>query len=274
MFENDKNSENREDLKQENDFLKMKMMLEYGAEFGTAENIPAEVENEFLRSVAAFEEQYKTGNRIKVFDKIGKPQHFRAVDEIPDEHIEDEWIALLDYLNGHGIDLNVCSPNVAARELYRFAVQELFELETDDISMPGMLTCFIYDEFYPDHKYDNQRIAVEECISYFFEKHEFFDFHFGDKIQLNSRKNLTKKEFRDVVNAYKTVYSKISKIRVEAKNCLIDDHSSVVTGFYEAIFTLSEKNTFKSGNWLVELIQDKEFGYWFITKVQLDGIRF
>ena len=34
MFENDNNSEKQEELKQENDFLKMKMMLEHGAEFG------------------------------------------------------------------------------------------------------------------------------------------------------------------------------------------------------------------------------------------------
>lgn len=62
-----------ERLKAENEFLKMKIMLERGAQFGYGENkpLPPEIENEFLKNIVAFEEQFEEHKRIKVFDKIG-----------------------------------------------------------------------------------------------------------------------------------------------------------------------------------------------------------
>lgn len=218
------------------------------------------------------EQPLQTAEKFRVIDKIGRPQHFRDVDKILDEELEEEWRALYNYMNENGVDLAVCSPNITARELYRFTTQELFDLETDNISMPGMMTCFIYDDFYPDHKYDNQRIAVEECIEYFFEKGKFFDYHFAEIVQFNHYANLTKAELRKLARDFKAPYDKIRKTRIEAESCRIDGDYCIITGVYEAIFTASEKNEFKEGNWLVEFVLDKEFEHWHITRVQIEGI--
>ena len=90
---------NTEDqLKAENEFLKMKLMLENGARFGKCgeDELPAEVENEFLNNIIEFEKQWENPARIKVFDKIGRPGHFMPVDKIPDEEIDkagkNSWI--------------------------------------------------------------------------------------------------------------------------------------------------------------------------------------
>jgi hypothetical protein len=128
-----------EQLKAENDFLKMKLMLERGGYFGGDENseLPPEIENQFLNHVMAFEKQFEERKTIKVFDKIGAPLHFKPVKEIPDNDIEEAWSELRHHMNEHGIDLDVCSPNISARELYRFTTEELFEHETDDMNLPG-----------------------------------------------------------------------------------------------------------------------------------------
>ena len=57
-----------EKLKAENDFLKMKLMLEQGGHFGGDGEtpLPAEVENEFLKNVMAFEKQFDERKRIKL----------------------------------------------------------------------------------------------------------------------------------------------------------------------------------------------------------------
>jgi hypothetical protein len=140
-----------EQLRAENDFLKMKLMLQHGAAFGGEEKneLPPEVENEFLNNVLSFEDQFAQGKRISVFDKIGKPDHFRPVSEIPDDEIDQCWEQLLGYLIEHGIHLLAFSPIISSRELYRFTTQELFKEETDDINIPGMITGYIYEEFYP-----------------------------------------------------------------------------------------------------------------------------
>ncbi|MDQ6903188.1 MAG: hypothetical protein M3139_09275 [Bacteroidota bacterium] len=76
----DLSEENNENLKNENEFLKMKLMLEQGAEFGTIKSdseLPATVENEFLNYIMAFEKQAAERKTIKVFDRIERPEHLK-----------------------------------------------------------------------------------------------------------------------------------------------------------------------------------------------------
>lgn len=264
---------NHEELKQENDFLKLKMMLERGAHISSAEDLPPELENEFLKSVAAYEDQFRSAEKVKLNETLGRPVHFRPVAEIPDENIESEWITLHDYMNEHGIDLSVCSPNVSARELYRFTTEELFQFESDNISLPGMMTCFIYDEFYPDHKYDNQRMATDS-IKRFFEKLDLFDFHFAKKIRLNNIYDLSFEKLSEIVKAFKAGYKKISKIQIDPTGCDIDRDYCAVKGNYSAIFKTDRIANVKNGEWLVELSFEKEYEIWRIDSIQLEGIAF
>jgi hypothetical protein len=69
-----------ENLRTENEFLKLKLMLEHGGQFGEMEEdsnteLPPEIENQFLNNVLAFEKQFSEHKVIKVYDKIGRPQH-------------------------------------------------------------------------------------------------------------------------------------------------------------------------------------------------------
>src|SRR6185437_8242613 len=173
-----KNSElpEEEKLKNENEFLKMKLMLEQGAEFGTMDTdaeLSANAENDFLNYMMAYEKQVPERKRIRVFDRIERPAHFKPVAEIPDNEIDSAWDELDSYLNKYNIDLAVCSPNISNRELYRFATEELFDYDMNDIFIPGGMTCFTYDEFYPDHIYDNTRTALEDCIQCILKKTDF-----------------------------------------------------------------------------------------------------
>src|SRR5438046_2031878 len=98
------NMSEEEKLKMENDFLKMKMMLERGAEFEKTEEgdeLPADIENQFLRNIMEFEKQFDQHKIITVFDKIGNPTQFKPVNEIPDDAIEEAWTELYNYMHDH-----------------------------------------------------------------------------------------------------------------------------------------------------------------------------
>ncbi len=138
---------NREEkLEVKNEILKMKMMLENGAKFGEGgEKASTEIENEFLNYIMAFERQAANPKYIKLYDKIRRPVHFIPVAEVADEEIEEEWEALSDFMRNYGVSLDVCSPNVSARELYRFATEELFNGQVNDMNVPGMMSCYTYD---------------------------------------------------------------------------------------------------------------------------------
>ncbi len=67
-FEENKNEE--EKLHFEIEFLKMKMQAEYGAWFGSSENLPPHVEYEFLQSVLQFEEACRNNKTPPEFNKV------------------------------------------------------------------------------------------------------------------------------------------------------------------------------------------------------------
>ena len=276
--ENDPNK--NEALRLENDFLKMKLMLEQGARFGTvegdAEAFTPDIENQFLRNIMEFEKQFAAHKTIRVFDKIGRPTRFRPNKEIPDELVDKAWAELDEYLHIYSINLGVCSPNISKRELYRFTVEELFEYEMDDMDMPGMTHCFTYDEFHPDHEYDNINSATTDCIIPMLEKRPFeWMHHFkGRNLRLNDHFPLTEEEFKNIVNRFKSVYDDLEIGKVKAIACVFDEMKCCVKGSYSITGKLFSEEILLEGNWLVEFEADEDFYYWYIVNVKVDGINF
>ncbi len=268
-----------ERLKAENEFLKMKMMLEQGAFFGGSDNhaaLPPQIENQFLRNIMEFETQMANPTYIKVFDKIGRPSHFKPVDEILAWEMQKEWETLMEYLDGYGIHLSACSPNVTTEELYRFTIEELFDYEMEDINIPFYTTEFIYDEFHPDPVYENTRLAVQDCISLLLEKAPLkWAYYFREnQLRLNQHFPLTTEELKKLVSLYKEAYDSINIDDISAQNCEITNNHCVVTGSYlmEAINGF-EKQVF-SGNWKVSFEKEEVHGDWLIAAIEIEGIHF
>ena len=271
--------EEEENLKNENEFLKMKLMLEQGAKFGsmqTGGNLPPEIENQFLKNIMAFEKQAAEQKTIKVFDKIKRPGQFKPVNEILDDAIENAWNELDNYLRNYNIELSVCSPNVSDRELYRFTTEELFNHEMIDMNVPGMMSCFTYDEFHPDHKYDNTRTATDDCIEIIFKKQpvEWMPHLRNENLRINDHYPLSEENFKEIINRFKEVYEDIKVNEIKDVDCTIDEKTCQVKGAYNITMVLPLEEIVLQGNWMVEFELDEDFGYWDIVNVQVEGIRF
>jgi hypothetical protein len=266
--------EGDEKLKAENEFLKMKLMLENGAKFEISEEnkLPAAVENEFLTNMAAFEKQFAEHKTIKVFDKIGRPAHFKPVAAIPDEEIEKAWRDLSDHLGGYRISLDVCSPNISKRELYRFATEELFEHETDDMNLPGWTTNFIYDEFHPDPVYDNSRLVEQDLFHDIFRKENLFcEIHYAKEgFVFNSQPYDEFCVYGEKIDRFKSLFDEIELQDFNIVHCVVNGTACEVKGKYKAVAKNEENEIFFAGNFQVELTQ-KDFEYWYIKSVQIDG---
>ncbi|MEP6845142.1 MAG: hypothetical protein ABI861_04035 [Panacibacter sp.] len=272
------NMSDEEKLKAENDFLKMKMMLERGAEFERTEEgneLPADIENQFLRNIMEFEKQFDQHKVVTVYDKIGKPTQFKPSGEIPDDAIEDAWNELYHYMQEHGVDLSVSNPKIDARELYRFATEELFDHETDDIDMPGMISGFIYDEFYPDYEYDNTRYAVEDCIKLILAK-DTIDYmaHLAKKVSLNNHQDLPEESFKALINQFKEAFDDIVLHNAEADSCSIEETTCTVKGVYAATGFIGKDKLEWKGSWSVIFSFDDDLGYWEIVTVLIQNINF
>jgi hypothetical protein len=276
-MEGAENMSEEEKLKAENDFLKMKMMLERGAEFEKTEEgneLSADIENKFLRNIMEFEKQFDQHKIITVFDKIGNPTHFKPVDEIPDDAIEEAWSELYNYMHDHGIDLSATNPKVTARELYRFATEELFDHQTDDIDMPGMISGFIYDEFYPDYEYENSNAALE-CVKLIFEK-ELAEHipNLAKKITLNNHKELSAETFEDIINQFKEAFDEIALHAAGTISCIIHETTCTVKGTYSATGFIGKDKLEWNDTWTVIFHFDDDLGYWEIVTVLIQNINF
>jgi hypothetical protein len=146
------NEEEMEKLRLENEILKLKMQAQYGAIFGSSEDMTPEMEHAFLKNVLAFEEQYQNRKAIKVYDLLGKPA-YKKFEKLNADELKPELQRLLVLMQEKNVLLHVRA-KYEPEQIYKFITEELFEQETDDMQAEGMAANFTYEEFHPNHKLD------------------------------------------------------------------------------------------------------------------------
>jgi len=268
----------QEKIDAENDYLKMKLMLERGAQFGPYGNCvtnPAE-ENRFLKDIIDFEDQVAQQKMIKVYDRIGRPTHFKPADKIPDHEMDDAWMELANFLFRHGISIGVCSPNVTLRDLYRFAVEEMFYMEMEDARVPGVIYGFVYDQFHPDPVYENMRLALEECVIYILSKEatSWTEQISQNNLRLNEHYPLTTTQIKKLIDRFKSVYEDMQLSEITEVSCELGDKFSEVRGKYLVSMSTGVEWHKLTGSWKVDMQLDKASGLWFITGINIENIRF
>jgi hypothetical protein len=274
MKENFNQPENREQILEENKSLKMQLMLENGSNIQFGSCAVPELENAFLKYILEFERQSANPVYTTVFKKIDSPTHFKSVNEIADDQIEEAYDALMEWMGERGIGLGACSPNIKTRELYRFVTEELFEQRVTDMNIPGMMTSFIYDDFHPDHLYDNAELAKHDCLRVILCKQPLdFNPHIEEaKIHLNEHEQLSEDEFKSIINRFKDLFDDIFLRKLEVNSSVIEDSISTVRGVY-GIDLINDAELIAIDNeWMVQLRQHPESGFWFVFNIQLGGL--
>ncbi len=268
----------QEALKVENEVIKMKLMLEHGAEFqygDRAGELSPETEHEFLNYIMDFEQQEAIAKEVTVFEVLGSPQHFLKEEQVPEEKMKEMLQELLGYMKSRGIELTVFSPNVRTRDIYRFVTTELFGHRMLHMNMPGMVTCFIYDEFHPDYPYENSRTAINECLKEIFNPGDLqWTFQYEQTIDLNQYQGLTIDAFKTRVNAFKKNYDHIEPQKLEILDCMISGEKCMVTGKFEIFFSTRHDHQLKTGSWNIKFRYWNEMDIWMIYDVQVEGIDF
>jgi hypothetical protein len=182
----DKNKKNDSDLTQEerlrreNEIEKLKLSAFHDAHFSSNDDLPPEVESEWLNYIKAFEEQYENVDQITVAERLGQPE-FPAIDELSEDEIPAKLDELMELMYQNGISLDAL-PEVSDAELYRFITEELFLEEIDDFDIEGMMSCFIYEEFHPNARQDIE-MTIDNFIS------EMLSKDFRDYLSTNLAEN-------------------------------------------------------------------------------------
>jgi len=151
-----------ENLRIENELLHLKLQAELGAETHSFEGVPPEIENEFLKNILAFEHASANAKQVKLYELVGSPA-FTPAAELDDEAIETAFEEVVAILADKNIEVDFMA-EYPSRLKYTFITEELFERETDDFLLPGMIMHYTYEEFHPNHK-----MSIEDRAKAFME---------------------------------------------------------------------------------------------------------
>ncbi|MEO6818533.1 MAG: hypothetical protein ABI204_02310 [Ginsengibacter sp.] len=241
-----------ENLRMQNDFLKMKMMIESGANFGGSGEgeLPPEIENEWLKNIMEFEKANQDAKPLKINDLLGMPV-FEDDEKLTGEDFENEFSRLEKLLGEHGIIVEF-SKERSDRFKYQFITRELFDHETTFIPVKGMTTYFHYEEFHPDHELDIRNCTERFFQDYFDKKLDEDTFYISDHFIEPDGNMLSKEELMkrfhaafDVFISMENTSFTIDNINFELNEATEDGQQGM--GFsegvikYEIIFPKGEK---------------------------------
>src|SRR4051812_8707326 len=146
-------------LKQENELTKLKIQAEFGFEISGENNLNPAIENIWLKQILDFERAHAKNEKTTIREKIGSPV-LKPVNEVNASDLPNELQMIMEILNKHNIVIDSVA-GASDEDMYRFIVEEFLDKETNLHTPANMLTCFIYEEYHPNHDYDIRNRAKE-----------------------------------------------------------------------------------------------------------------
>jgi hypothetical protein len=251
-------------IEQENEFKKLKLSLEHGAEFldfKSKTDLPPEIEGQFLDYISNFETAFKNAKPISVYEKIGKPE-FKAAATLSDDELVVELERIEAIMRQNNLNLDVlCDYENEGRLIYTFITEELFLSETDDMNVFGMTTNFIYEEFHQNHKYDIEHGCADFLRSYFDKTSDFYEQY----MQEDAENHIELNHFRTAFDSFSFNKLETSETTFGEENGITTfeiDFSGIMEGSHETLSFIG-KGTM-SFNY--------KYGYWYVKNVKLPSI--
>jgi hypothetical protein len=222
---------NDDELRAENALIRLKLEQEFGMQHASEPMEDPKAENQWLRHIYNIEQQMKNQKTIAVYDLIGRPD-FKKPEELKPDEVESELNRLMSLLNNKEIELNtIC--DYEPFEIYRFIVEDLFHYQTDDMPYPGTTTCFIYEEFYPNHEHDIANDCGDTISDLLFGEWSdyWFNLIIADEVLFQNQK-YPKSEIEKILKVFAEAHTHIEI--AEIQNVQIQFDLETLVGSYSA----------------------------------------
>ncbi|MFW6276037.1 MAG: hypothetical protein ACOC2M_05340 [bacterium] len=267
------------DKKIDNELKKKELEEKYGAHFSEFNELPPEMENQWLNSIDEFEKQYDNAERTTVWEYMNRPS-YKTKDELKPHEISKELERLFELMGENNITLDTLC-EVEDAELYRFITEELFQHEMDDIRIPGMMSCFTYEEFHPNAKLD-----IEQAIDYFFKmtmgKMENIGGTGYDMLYVDTENHkdsvgnkIDKQKVVDSINNFLDSFDSFEVITYNVKDFEINpeetDAKILFTIHYKGLYENSSETCDFKGDGSFKL-RPSEYGGWEVYYIDLPGL--
>jgi hypothetical protein len=201
----------QENLRIENELMKIKLKAQFGEAFqmGMGEGMPPEIENQFLKNVLAFEESHINGAYTTIYERMGCPSCKPAA-EMTRKEMRIATGKLMQLMHEHHIKLDFCDGPYDDEMVYRFITEEFFEHEIEKEAVDDMNTCFIYEEFHPNHKADIEKRTHDFLQGFFTTSFDANSIELSNECVTADGQQLTRKELLKKMQLYFDAYQSFS----------------------------------------------------------------
>lgn len=271
------NNDHRENIRVENEILKLKMLAQFGGnmQINMVQPVPPEIENRFLKNIIAFDAGEK-GVCMKLYDLLGRPP-FKSANELNDSDISDELVYLMKLMSDKKLVLHMLG-EYDNQTIYSFITEELFNHETslDDGLSPDVSRHFIYEDFHPNHSYDIDNCCRQFMSDWFEQKFNDYSWELADKIILPDTTMFTRIEvlskLKTVFEAYK--YFTEQKFDIRDISFQLDGDNDIGLGHAEGYVhynAILENNEVLPLEGSFKLYMSLEMGWWKIFHFIIPG---
>jgi hypothetical protein len=211
-----------EQLRIENDLLRLKLQAETGADLHQLEDVPPEVEHAFLNNILAFERQLDSVEEVSIFEILGEPTDFRNESELDDDEVDAELDRLIELMSENRIEVDY-GMEYPARLKYKFITEELFLHETQRFDIPDMVNHYIYEEFHPNHKLTIEGLAEEFLEMWLAKSMDEDSFIFGKEFVSQEHGVYSKSQFFGIIRNIFDAYLSFDHGDYEIENISFDE---------------------------------------------------
>lgn len=221
-----RSKKNSDELNSENEFLKLKMMAEFGGNFMGSDNLPPEIENQFLKQVMQFHKQQHGSENVSVHEYIGSPG-YQPTTALDDKTLKKELGRLRRIMTKQRVVLEVLAPT-PDREIYRFITEELFKHQMENIKVKGWVNHFIYEEFHPNTEYDVKQTVHQLLFSLYTKGAGFFQELFSENMKDHLGLSTDAQELQERVEEFHSRYNDVALVTYEFIECTIEEDTAYV----------------------------------------------
>lgn len=262
-----------EQLRMENDIIKMKLMLEYGASFSSAKMNPRmnpAIEHAFLKQVLAMEEMKKQGKTVTIFEKLGCPDDIATPEQLSKEEIPTALNSLQERLAIHGIRVKPVEKDIDPADFYRFLSTDLMQMKIAD---ENAIDCFLLRE---PSEHDGQlleSIAVQEGLQRIIAgTAPTGDISRKQPLRLNGFEHFDRTSLQHRLMRFRRPYADVLGLEKKITRTIIEHENCAVYGTHTTALCLNDHSEIIRGEWYVSF-ERNESDEWRISEIDIDGLK-
>jgi|JI6StandDraft_1071083.scaffolds.fasta_scaffold57959_2 hypothetical protein len=269
-----KRTKSAEEIQNENEFLKMSLMAEFGGEFFGDSQIPSDIENAFLKQIQRFHRKQVDAKPTVIYDLLGRPE-YNHVNDLSEREIKRGLSKFMKML--HRKKISVFSiAGISDREMYRFITEDVFKSEVQLIKAPNVVMNIIYEEQYPNDEADVKMLCSDIITFIYDDRFSFITDVFASDFKDNLGLMMEPEDLIEKIEEFKAGFNKMELLEEDyVKFKFSQERDAALVSVNVEYKTQAHKgNRYKKHETKVDfhLVKEKDDMLWYVSQIHCEEL--